>query len=97
VFWAVVMLVGAAALVFLGAAYFVGRSERRAVLDAVVEQVKTVAERRPNQRVVDLHWKHGRVVRRVWIAWDRYPAVIGGKTLIGRYRPSSVVWATKPD
>jgi hypothetical protein len=68
VFWTVVMLVGAAALVFLGAAYFVGRSERRALPDAVVEQVKTVAERRPNQRVVDLHLKDGRVVRRVGVA-----------------------------
>jgi hypothetical protein len=73
------------------------RSSFRELPAAVVEEITKVPERRPNQRVVDLTLRDGRVVEKVWIAWDRYPALIGGKTILGRYRPKQVAGARAHD
>jgi hypothetical protein len=70
-----------------------GRRPARALPDEVCVQIARLPERRKNQHVVDLHLRDGRVVRKVWIAWGRYPALIGGRMLMGRYRPDDVVAA----
>lgn len=89
------MLVSAGVLAAFGLIYVVGRSPRRALPDNVVEQMKALPERRPNQRVVDLELADGRIIRKVYVAYDRYPAVIGGTMILGHYRPADVVCATQ--
>lgn len=78
-------------LLYLG--YWVTRRPSRALPDSVSAEVWKVPERRSNQHVVDLELADGRVVRKVWIAWGKYPALIGGRTLLGRYRPRDAVHA----
>jgi hypothetical protein len=85
--------VGAACFGALGLAVVFTRQSWRALPDGVVEQIRRLPETRPNQHRVDLELRDGRVVEDVWIAWLRYPAVIGGRTIRARYRPSQVVGA----
>lgn len=87
------MLVSATILVGMVAMYVYGRRPARALPDEVCLQIASLPERRKNQHVVDLQLRDGRVVRKVWIAWGRYPAVIGGRMLLRHYRPNEVVAA----
>ena len=76
------LVVGALILGALRLVLAVGSSGSCALLDAVVKQLQAIPEQRPNQRVVDPTLADGRVARNVWIADDRYPAIIGGKTIL---------------
>jgi hypothetical protein len=87
------VLVGLAVLAVLLLVYVVGRMPHRALPEDVIEEVSRLAPRRPNQHVVDLETSDGRVIRNVWVAYGRYPAMIGGRTLTQRYRPKEVAHA----
>jgi hypothetical protein len=87
------MVIGAAIFGFLGVAYWATRLPSRALPASVSDEVRRLSERRPNQHVVDLELADGRVVRKVWIAWGKYPAMFGGRTIRGRYRPRDAVHA----
>jgi hypothetical protein len=76
--------------------YVFTRLPARSLPESVVDEVSALPMRRKDQHVVDLETNDGRVIRNVWIAWCRYPALIGGRTLRGRYRPKNVVHARAP-
>jgi hypothetical protein len=89
----IVGILSAAVLVVLVGVYVVGRMPHRALPESVVEELSRLPARRPKQHVVDLETNDGRVIRNVWVAHGRYPAIIGGRTLTRRYRPRDVAHA----
>lgn len=81
---------------FFGLLALVPRAARRpsrAFPDSVRAEILQLPERRPNQHVVDLELADGRMIRKVWVAWGQYPAIIGGRTLLARYRPRDTLHA----
>lgn len=88
-----IVVVSGMLLLGLVALYAFGRRRARALPDPVCLQIASLPERRKNQHVVDLQLRDGRVVRKVWIAYGRFPAVIGGGMLFRRYQPEDVVAA----
>jgi hypothetical protein len=74
----------------------------RALPDPVVDKLKSIPTKRPNQHLVDLVLEDGRVISRVYVAWGRFPS-ISPKRLFRPFRPDSVVDArptpqkTRPD
>ena len=91
--WVAVGLLGAALLTALGLVGVFGRRDSRALPESVCDELAAIPERRENQHVVDLELRDGRRIRKVWVAWGRYPAVIGGRTITQRYRVGDVVHA----
>jgi hypothetical protein len=75
----------------------IGTRRRRAFPDAVAAEINALPERRRHQHVVDLEMNDGRVIRKVWAGYGRFPALIGGRTLLHRYRPRDVVHARPHD
>lgn len=70
-----------------------GRRDSRALPPSVCKELEAIPERRRNQQVADLELKDGRRIRKVWIAWGRYPAVLGGRTITQRYKIRDVTHA----
>jgi hypothetical protein len=89
----VLLLIPVAVLVFLALAPAVGSVRFRKLPEAVTAQILEQPYDRPHQHLVDLELESGRWVRRVWVAWGAYPALVGGRTWTGWYRPSRVVAA----
>jgi hypothetical protein len=87
------MLVCGGVLAMMALVAVAGSRSWRSLPDDVCEEIAQLPMRRPNQHVVDLELKDGRQVRRVWVAWGRFPAMIGGRTITQRYRPRQVVHA----
>jgi len=94
---AVVGLVGLGVLALLLLVYVVGRMPHRALPENVADELSRLPERRANQHLVDLETCDGRVIHNVWVAYGRYPAMIGGRTLTQRYRPTDVAHARPPE
>jgi hypothetical protein len=89
------LVVVVAALVLLGLCLAVPLTQRRnrALPPSVVEELESIPTSRANQHRVDLELGDGRIIRDVWVAWNTYPALVGGRTIRKRYRPSEVVHA----
>jgi hypothetical protein len=81
---------GFALMVALAAA--ATRPSRR-LPEPVCEQIAALPERRRNQHVVDLQLSDGRVIEKVWIAWGKYIALVGGRMRRQRYAARDVVGA----
>jgi hypothetical protein len=77
----------------LGLVYVLGSRPWRALPDAVCEEIAAIPARRPNQHVVDLELRDGSRLRKVWIAYGNFPAVLGGRTITRRFRPRDVIHA----
>jgi hypothetical protein len=92
-FWLWVWLVSATVLASLGLAYFIGTRPWRALPDGVCDEIAQLPTHRPNQHVVDLELKDGRVVRKVSVGYGRFPALVNGRTITHRYRPRDVLHA----
>ena len=88
-----VFAVSSATLVGLLTIYWYGSREFRSLPESVCAELARLPERRSNQHVVDVELRDGRVGHKVWVAYGRYPAVIGGRMLIRHYRPKDVVRA----
>jgi hypothetical protein len=82
-----------AVLGMLALAYLVCTRQRRELPEPVRAEIAQLPMRRANQHVVDLELEDGRRVEKVWIAYGRFPAALGGRTLTQRYRPHQVVHA----
>ena len=91
--WGIVAGASAGVLVLLVLIGELTRRPARALPESVCREIARLPERRANQHVVDLELVDGRRIQKVWIAWGRYPAMIGGRTLMHRYRPRDVVHA----
>lgn len=67
----------------------------RRLPEPVCEQIAALPERRRNQHVVDLELIDGRVVEKVWIAWGKYIALVGGRMRSRGYAARDVVGARR--
>jgi hypothetical protein len=80
---------GLAGLAFIAAA----TRRRRRLPEAVCRELALIPPVRWNQHLVDLELSDGRVVERVWIAYGRYVALIGGRMRSQRYAVDEVIHA----
>lgn len=85
--------VSVAVLGLLALAHCVSTRRGRELPEPVRAEIAQLPMRRANQHVVDLELEDGRRVEKVWIAYGRFPAALGGRTLTQRYRPRQVVHA----
>ena len=85
------MLGGGSVFIVMGGLYAYGSQRHRRFPEDIQRQIRALPERRRGQHVVDLVLRDGRVVKKVWVAYGRAPAMIGGRTVTQRYRPSDVV------
>lgn len=94
-----VLAVVAGGTILLGMAMSVPLAQRksRALPPHVVGELRQIPTDRQDQHLVDLELADGRVVKDVRIAWNTWPAWVGGKTIRKRYRPRDVVHARLAD
>ena len=77
---------------FFGLSYLYGRREARALPPDVVAEIVALPTTRGHHHLVDLELSDGRVIHRVWVAWNKYPT-LSFRGLFERYDVKSVVHA----
>jgi hypothetical protein len=95
--WLIIMAICASVLAMIRGLLALGTRKHRAVPESVAAEIARLPERRRGQHVVDLELRDGRRVEGVWVAFGKYPALIGGRTRRDRYRPADVVHAYAHD
>jgi hypothetical protein len=87
------MLMGAIPLLMMGLLYWYTRRSFRGLPESVAAEIRALPERGANQHLVDLELADGRIIKKVYVAWQRFPSVSPRRWLVHRYRPSAVVHA----
>lgn len=77
-----------------GSFFLIAMRPSRRLPDGVCQELAAIPMRRRGQHIVDLQLRDGRVVEKVWIAYGKYVALIGGRTRSHSYTARDVIHAT---